>query len=110
MSDDIFVGMVLYLLTGFLGMEVIVTSVDNEMNPLWKIPLLLLGPLTFVIFVVMGIVFLIKNYIEEVRDYYRRKDEKKGRVKYEEDFSSNRHAKRFHRWAAWNSRGRSNRR
>ena len=98
MAGDIIGVALFYLLIGFVGMGLIDACLDNEMNPLWKMPLVLSGPLTFVIFVVMVIVHLIREYIKEVKEYYRRKNEKKRRDEerrmreYEKNLSSNRHA------------------
>lgn len=45
----------------------------DDFNPLWKIPLTLIGPFSFVIVIFVGIYKLINNYVKEVKDYYERK-------------------------------------
>lgn len=51
----------------------------DDFNPLWKIPLTLIGPFSFVILIFVGIYKLINNYVKEVKDYYA--DKKAARKK-----------------------------
>lgn len=46
---------------------------DLFKNPLHKIWMILLWPLTLVIWLVHHIHLAVKDYIEEIRDYYREK-------------------------------------
>lgn len=49
----------------------------DDFNPLWKIPLILIGPLSFAIVILMGIYTSIRKYIYEVRAYYAHKAARK---------------------------------
>lgn len=49
----------------------------DDFNPLWEIPLTLIGPFSFVIVIFIGIYRLIRNYIKEIKDYYADKRERK---------------------------------
>lgn len=54
--------------------------VFDDFNPLWKIPLALIGPLSFVVLIFIGIYNLIKNYIKEIKDYYADKKAAQKRI------------------------------
>ena len=58
----------------------------DNFNPLWKIPLTLIGPVSFVIVIFIGIYRLIKNYIKEIKDYYADKRERKREEKNKHNY------------------------
>ena len=66
-----------YVLCGVSAKEIIYTDIRKEINPLWKIPLILLGPFSFIIYMIIVVYKTIKSYIKEVKDYYKRNAERK---------------------------------
>ena len=62
----------LWLVMG-LAVACLLKDTCDDFNPLWKIPLTLLGPISFVVAILIGIRALIRDYIQEVKDYYERK-------------------------------------
>ena len=67
----------------------IIDDILDAYNPLWKILIVLLGFFGFVLdFVVLSWMF-ISDYIEEVKMYYRRKNEFKRQRRKENEENSN---------------------
>lgn len=77
-----FVVILFWFIPGLACAWFIKDFISNDFNPLWKIPLTLIGPFSFVVLIFIGIYNLIKNYIKEIKDYYT--DKKAARKRIEE--------------------------
>ena len=74
----------LYLGIGLIGTMMVSELIDRDYNPLWNIPLVLIGPGALVILFGMIIWYGIKRYIDSVKRYYERKGKRKRReIDYE---------------------------
>lgn len=66
-----------WILLGCICQEPLYDCLPEDINPLWKIPLCFLGPLSIVGLFVIFIWLAISDYIGEVKAYYDRKRERK---------------------------------
>lgn len=72
-----FVVILFWCIPGLAGAWFIKEFISDDFNPLWKIPLTLIGPFSFAVLIFIGIYAIIRNYIREVKDYYADKRERK---------------------------------
>lgn len=57
-----------------IGIEMNRLLKGSSLNPLWKLPVLLFWPIGAVMFVLKYIVYIVSDWITEVKQYYERKD------------------------------------
>lgn len=62
-----------HFIFGVAAMDCIYSSSRGDINPLLKIPLILLGPMSFIVYIGIEVYKFIKSYIKEVSNYYKRK-------------------------------------
>ncbi len=81
-----FVVILFWFIPGLLCAWFMKEFISDDFNPLWKIPLTLIGPCSFAVLIFMGIYAVIRNYIREVKEYYERKNaiRKKSRARAKE--------------------------
>lgn len=80
--DALFFG---YIFSGFVWfgvgwiVSILIDSEFDNMNPLWRIPIVLSGFFSLGIVIVIRLLKAFKSYIIEVKDYYecKRRDRKK---------------------------------
>lgn len=86
---EIFATCLLVILFWFLpglGCACFMKDCIDNFNPLWKIPLTLIGPFSFVVLIFIGICAIIRNYIREIKDYYADKRERKREEKLRHNY------------------------
>ena len=77
MVMEIILMILLWILLGCVCQEPLYNFLPGDVNPLWKIPLCFLGPLSIVGLFVIFIWLAISDYIGEIKAYYYRKRERK---------------------------------
>ena len=71
---DIFILTLIYMWFGIMVTAAIFS--ERDLNPLLKILSLFIWPITMTAFLIACVRILIINYINEIKEYYRRKGEK----------------------------------
>ena len=79
---------VLWIISGLANVFIINDLLRNH-NPLWKILIVLLGFFGFVLDFVVLLWMFIYDYIDEVKTYYRRKNEFKRQRRKENEENNN---------------------
>lgn len=74
------VGIILGCMLWYIGGKIGVWCVEDEFddfNPLWDIVLVLVGPISILVWMVICIFKDVQSYIKRVKSYYKRKQEKR---------------------------------
>lgn len=66
-----------WLFLGWVGSDILTRGED--LNPLWKIPLTLIGPINLLVLLGFGLFYIFRSYVDDVKRYYKRKEEKRRR-------------------------------
>lgn len=62
-----------WLFLGWVGSDIFTRGED--LNPLWKIPLTLIGPINLLVLLGVGLFYIFRSYVDDVKRYYKRKSE-----------------------------------